>query len=81
MTFDQTEKTLIDSLQSIENQIEELQSQILRLRSQALHNHVAIKLMADHIGLTSESLDAAVNKLILDTTTRIDLENLFNDDK
>lgn len=74
MTLNRTEQALINSLQSLQKSIEQL-------RSQALHNSVAIKLIADHIGLTNKSLNAAVDKLILDTTTRVDLENLFNDDK
>jgi len=74
MTFNRTEQALIDSLQSHQNSIEQLRAKII-------HSHAAIKLIADHIGLSNKSLNAAVDKLILDTTTRIDLENLFNDDK
>ena len=81
MTFNRTEQALIDSLQSLQNGIEQLRSHNDQLRAKILHNHVAIKLMADHIGLNTKSLNAAVGKLILDTTTRVDLENLFNDDK
>lgn len=81
MTFNRTEQALIDSLQSLQNGIEQLRSDNDQLRAKILHNHVAIKLMADHIGLNTKSLNTAVDKLIPYISTRINLENLFNDDK
>ena len=74
MTYNRTEKAFIDSLQSIGKSLEKSQAQALR-------NKIAIKIIADHIGLNLKSLNAAVNKYILDTEKRINLENLFNDDK
>lgn len=81
MTFNRTEQALINSLQSLQNGIEQLRSHNAQLRAKTLHNRVVIKLMADHIGLNTKSLNTAADKLILDTTNRVDLENLFNDDK